>query len=196
VNFTGCYAIKFHINGKIREILLDDLFPCLPSRSSPTGFVMAFSKSRGGQELWVQLLEKAWAKVNGNYENTITGLPSEALKALTGAPVEFYSHDFYTDSEMWEILKEANNQKYIISASSATANPAVNNDENHTPENLSKNLSSTIKDLKTVGLISDHAYSVISVHEIDNKMHQKLQLLKLRNPWGHQEWTGDWSDSS
>ena len=65
---------------------------------------MAFSKSRGGQELWVQLLEKAWAKVNGNYENTITGLPSEALKALTGAPVEFYSHDFYTDLEMWEIL--------------------------------------------------------------------------------------------
>ena len=48
VNFTGCYAVKFHINGKVREVLLDDLFPCLPSRSSSTGFVMAFSKSRGG----------------------------------------------------------------------------------------------------------------------------------------------------
>lgn len=49
----------------------------------------------------MQLLEKAWAKVNGSYEATITGLPSDALKALTGAPVDFYSHDFYTDQELW-----------------------------------------------------------------------------------------------
>jgi hypothetical protein len=26
---------------------------------------------------------------------------SDALKALTGAPVDFYSHDFYTDQELW-----------------------------------------------------------------------------------------------
>jgi len=49
----------------------------------------------------VQLLEKAWAKVNGSYDNTITGLPSDALKCLTGAPVDFYSHDFHGDEELW-----------------------------------------------------------------------------------------------
>jgi len=52
------------------------------------------------------------------------------------------------------------------------------------------------KDLKGVGLVSDHAYSVISAYEVDHKGGQKLRLLKLRNPWGHQEWTGDWSDES
>ncbi len=93
-------------------------------------------------------------------------MPSEALKALTGAPVEFYSHDFYTDLEMWEILRQANYQKYIISASSAT-HSATGHDENTSPENLSGSLKN-LKDLKKVGLISDHAYSVISVHEIDN----------------------------
>ena len=51
--------------------------------------------------MWVMLLEKAWAKVNGSYENTITGLPADALKCLTGAPVEYYNHDFYSDEDMW-----------------------------------------------------------------------------------------------
>lgn len=37
-------------------------------------------------EIWVLLLEKAWAKLNGNYENIERGYNSEALRDLTGAP--------------------------------------------------------------------------------------------------------------
>ena len=37
----------------------------------------------------VLILEKAWAKLFGNYEKIEAGLPSEALKALTGAPAEY-----------------------------------------------------------------------------------------------------------
>jgi Calpain family cysteine protease len=122
----------------------------------------------------VQLLEKSWAKVHGSYEATIIGLPSDALKALTGAPVEFYSHDFYTDQELWGIIKDADERRFIALASSAGE------------EEQDKNL-------KKVGLVSDHAYTILSVYEIEVKG-KTLQLLKLRNPWGHQEWTGDWSD--
>ena len=63
---------------------------------------------------------------------------------------------------------------------------------------MSSSMKNNQKDLKKVGLVSDHAYSVISVHEIENPKYKnpKIKLLKLRNPWGHQEWSGDWSDSS
>ncbi len=64
-------------------------------------------------------MEKAWAKVNGSYEATITGLPSDALKALTGAPVDFYSHDFYTDQELWDLIRDSDERRFIILASSA-----------------------------------------------------------------------------
>ena len=45
------------------------------------------------------------------------------------------------------------------------------------------------------GVISGHAYSLISIHELTHKG-KEIKLLKLRNPWGSGEWQGDWSDKS
>jgi calpain-15 len=56
--------------------------------------------------------------------------------------------------------------------------------------------SSLGKDDRTTGkdgIVQGHTYSIISVHEF---MQSKVRLLKLRNPWGHQEWNGDWCDDS
>ena len=41
-----------------------------------------------GPELWVLLLEKAYAKVYGSFENIEGGNPAVALRDLTGAPYE------------------------------------------------------------------------------------------------------------
>jgi len=45
------------------------------------------------------------------------------------------------------------------------------------------------------GVVCNHAYSVLSVHEIKVR-NENIRLLRLRNPWGNQEWQGDWSDKS
>jgi len=37
-------------------------------------------------ELWVSLLEKAWAKYHLTYNNTQGGLPSIAYRKITGFP--------------------------------------------------------------------------------------------------------------
>jgi hypothetical protein len=49
--------------------------------------------------------------------------------------------------------------------------------------------------MKSWGLITMHAYSLISAAEVV-KDGKKVQLVKLRNPWGDHEWNGDWSDNS
>ena len=158
--------MRLCLNGEIQTVVVDDSFPCYENTS-------AFSKSRG-KELWVLLLEKAWAKVNHTYENTITGFASEAFRCLTGAPVEFYNHKYHED--IWEHISYSDRNNYIICASAGKP---------------------TLKgaDYDKIGLVSDHAYAVIKSAEVDTK-EGKVKLLKLRNPWGHKEWMGDWSDKS
>lgn len=52
-------------------------------------------------------------------------------------------------------------------------------------------MGKTISEIESKGLFDGHAYAVVSLYE-----HNGLRLLKIRNPWGDQEWTGDWSDKS
>jgi calpain-15 len=87
------------VNGEFKRITVDDSFPYDNENKK-----FPFSKSKEN-ELWVLLLEKVWAKVNSTYENTITGYTSEAFRFLTGAPVDFYNHEYIED--IWPNLLEA-----------------------------------------------------------------------------------------
>ena len=43
-----------------------------------------------------------------------------------------------------------------------------------------------------VGIPYSHAYTVLGVNQLSNGQ----KLVRLRNPWGRDSFTGDWSDMS
>jgi hypothetical protein len=59
------FGIWTFINGEKKQVLLDSYFPCKAQKP-------VFSRAKG-KELWVMLIEKAWAKGHGSYERIITG---------------------------------------------------------------------------------------------------------------------------
>ena len=64
-NAAGCYAVKMLINGESKTVVIDDRFPYDVEKEQ-----WAFCKmpTRGRfTEIWGLILEKAWAKVFGNY---------------------------------------------------------------------------------------------------------------------------------
>ena len=44
-------------------------------------------------------------------------------------------------------------------------------------------------------IVANHAYSVLGAYDVEVEG-ETVRLIKLRNPWGYKEWTGDWCDDS
>ena len=77
---TGTYRVRFSKGGLWREVTIDDYFPCYQGKGP------VFSRGVG-DELWVLILEKAYAKLHGSYYSLRGGLAFEGLMDLTGACV-------------------------------------------------------------------------------------------------------------
>jgi hypothetical protein len=58
--------------------------------------------------LWVAILDKAWAKANGSYANTINLKPFQTMRDLTGAPsFEYEIGEESLPEKDYESMKEA-----------------------------------------------------------------------------------------
>ncbi|KAJ1399286.1 hypothetical protein B484DRAFT_339454, partial [Ochromonadaceae sp. CCMP2298] len=67
VNGAGCYRIRLCKNAWWQSVRVDDFFPCFPGAGA------IYTRSNGN-ELWVMLLEKAYAKACGSYEAIKSGI--------------------------------------------------------------------------------------------------------------------------
>ena len=69
------------------------------------------------------LIEKGWAKINGNYLNCEKGQISEAFRALSGAPSEIFIHSELkikelSNEKIWEKINESFNFDFVACGSS------------------------------------------------------------------------------
>lgn len=92
-NENGIYAVNVWKNGERKEVVIDDYFPCLFNEP-------CFTKAEGN-ELWVLILEKVWAKLHGSYERIEAGFAHNVMTDLTGAPsFDIDAHEEGSD-EVW-----------------------------------------------------------------------------------------------
>lgn len=71
-NQEGVYRVKICKNGEWVYVTVDDYFPCYVDGGP------IFSRAHGN-ELWVLLLEKAYAKLHGCYMNLRNGYANEGM---------------------------------------------------------------------------------------------------------------------
>lgn len=112
-NKNGFYGVWLCING-VWELMTIDGWVVIKKQTENR---LAFSQSVN-EELWVPLIEKAYAKAYGNYSNIVSGQPSEAIRDLTGAPGKVYKHGDknITEDKLWNLLVDADKKQFIMTA--------------------------------------------------------------------------------
>ena len=65
VTASGAYALRLYVNGEPIDVVIDDYFPFF---EDPEKDCWAFARGTSETEIWVLLIEKAYAKVYGSYE--------------------------------------------------------------------------------------------------------------------------------
>ena len=153
-------------------ITVDDYLPVRTNKDGKTETV--FAAVGNEYPLWVSILEKAFAKRYGNYEHlNIGGISSEAVRTLTRAPYEWFPHNDISVEELWALLSKHDQGKDFIQV-------GTDGDGDDTVSNK-------------VGLAKSHAYTVLDVHTLSKS---GTCLVKVRNPWGAENFHGSWSDDS
>ena len=118
---------------------------------------------------WIPLLEKAYAKLAGNYEFTARGWMSESMRIFTAAPSSNISFKRTGMMEIWDEMEEAHNKKFpmTLATSSSTG----------------------------FGLIAGHAYSIKGLVYLKcPRGYVQQRLIQIHNPWSNEYYTGPWND--
>ncbi|QSZ35545.1 hypothetical protein DSL72_008415 [Monilinia vaccinii-corymbosi] len=144
-------------------------------KASQTGSdALFFASCADPNETWVPLIEKAFAKVHGDYDAINGGWPGEGVEDLTGGvTASFFSADILDTDNFWTQGLMKVGRDFIFSAGTK---------EYHHPDP---------DQLGRQGVEDDHAYSILRAVE-----YQGNRLCLIKNPWGETEWNGPWSDGS
>ncbi|CAB3367395.1 Hypothetical predicted protein [Cloeon dipterum] len=165
-NPFGKYMIKLHINGVARKVVVDDFLPV----GKHGELLCSFSTNKN--ELWISLLEKAYMKVMGGYD--FPGSNSNIdLHALTGwiperAPMHSEEGAFNKDAFFTTLFERLHRGDVLATVATGVLNQA---------------------DADRAGLVPTHAYAVLDIREVKG-----VKLLKLKNPWSHLRWRGNYSE--
>ena len=179
-NSAGIFGIRFFIRGKPWVVTIDDEFLFYnPSYRVPQ---MVFTKpTNDNPVLWASILEKAWAKVKGEYSRANGGFVASGIRSITGSPVYVFrmsevaanpdgANTYYTINDVYTMLKAANTNNYIMGAGTA----GNGNDQEKNRCNIAMS----------------HAYSIVDAFELVDANRNTHKMLMIRNPWGTAYYNG------
>jgi hypothetical protein len=107
----GIITVTLFVKGLPHTIVIDDYLPFEADKDFKS-FDLMFANVVPDGGFYLPILEKAYAKLNGNYGATERGIGtlSEAMRTLNGAPTYSFSMDSFKDDEdnnLEKIIRQA-----------------------------------------------------------------------------------------
>ena len=170
------FKVNFFIDGEWKTMTIKDSFPCFKKN----GKYELIGVTPNDNELFMMILEKAWALLNGGYDQIVGGNRLYIFELFLGASSKYFNTA--SDNSEEEILKSINrNENYFGTLSLCGSEyyrktedliKKINNNEIN-PENYDK------RSLLNQNLISKngrHAYCILKSFEIQNNCNENIEF--------------------
>lgn len=102
IDKNGAYRFNFWVKNKWHGVNVDDRLPVMKWGS---GYKPVATRMSINGAWWMPLMEKAYAKLDQNYERIIAGMGYEGLRTLTGMPTVYLNHARGANADAsWTVL--------------------------------------------------------------------------------------------
>jgi calpain-15 len=159
-NAAGFYDLNMYLLGVPITIRVDDNLPFWG------GYTTTLSAKVTNKGVWMPLIEKAFAKIMGNYSGLVAGTTDDALMVLSGFPSSRITVSASSsDTQLCDTMKHAMEHNDFLACDSVSAPP--------------------------FSWVPGHAYTLLGCYDVNGE-----KLVKVRNPWGRDAGvTQPWNDS-
>ena len=163
----GRFALQFYRDGCATVVYVDDRVPVDPNKRP------CFARTDDPCELWLLLLQKAFAKHHGVYETLKAGSTRDALATLTGGTSTVVDLRGLELEKLWATLKE------LLEAGML---------------GVQVDWKPGLRRRPPCGLLAGHAYGVVKILEAGGRGGSKM--VKLIDPWVEGLPKGKWTRGS
>ena len=155
--------------GVPHTVVVDDQVPRV---TFDEGKVNGMAAPGVDKSMWGPLLEKAAAKMYGNYEHLVGGAMAMGVRAMIGGAHVYVNNKTLSSDQIWAELQKHEKTDNIITA-------GTDGFGDHNQQ-------------KPSGLSMSHAYTVLGTKLLSDG----TKLVKMRNPWGKEDYKDKFSDKS
>ena len=164
LNVKGGYAVNFFALGVPHTVVVDDIIPFY-------GGDPMFAGLSNDSSLWPMILEKSFAKMQGNFKHIEGGWMNRGVRYLMGSPWDERKISKMTVEELWDYMSTNLSAGGIMNASS---------------------VGGSDKFTDKWGIVKGHAYTVSKVIKLEDG----TKLVRARNPWGYDSYMGQYGAGS
>ena len=170
---TKTFVIKLYLQGVPRHILLDEYIPI--NENNEPAFI-----NPSIDYFWILLIEKAIAKVNRSYTNSLRSFSSELIQILTEAPLFKYSHKDNELKVIWKILKYSTIDNLICFCENENykCENGINNNNLNNLNNINRNLNPDESKDEKSNYLKFISFFVSSIFKVNNRKYIELFLPK------------------
>lgn len=181
-NPSGIYPVWLFLKDGWTSVTVDDHIPILGGKDNETDSRM-IGMDMFECGLCFKVIEKAFAKICGGYQNLAGVEVDDVLRALTGGiiqvidlPDKLNVNDLNVVEDIWTKMAKALIKGYVL-----TSQPRVK-----------------MRGVDPLGLTLDHNYSIVKLAKLreDIDREEETHLILVRSPFKADNWSGEWSESS